>query len=290
MTEYDITFKSCNGVHWPKHITAFVIEPARITGETGLLHVAHGWGGNRYNYRELMTEYAERYNLVCVSTEFRQSGYDFDAVGGRGAFLPYDAGHYQVVDCLNAMRTVLGLRPGLCRRRLLAFGGSQGGHISLLMAVFAPATFALVIAACGISYLEEKILPWAGRDFSPDELAIRDVRSMAHLIRCPVALMHGTADETVSDHHTRQMEQALRKAGKQVIARYYEGGGHSLEPVTTRQKAAMELADDLLRNARTTDPDDFAAESRVEIPAVTKTYVLDWSKPPDDPILISNKC
>ena len=135
MRDFESVFKSTNSIHYAKPITVYVAVPDRMDAETGLMHFAHGWGGNRYGYRAMQQEFADRYNVVGVATEFRQSGYDFDPVTGTGAYRPYDASNIQVLDCLNAVRHVLGLYPGLNRARLIAFGGSQGAHISMLMKI-----------------------------------------------------------------------------------------------------------------------------------------------------------
>ena len=286
MKELEFTFESCNLAACAKRITAYVAAPDSFDGDTGLMLFAHGWSGNRYQYREMQREFADRYGLVCVAPEFRQSGYDFDPTTGSGSTRPYDASHLQVVDCLNAVRVALDLYPGVNRSRLLVFGGSQGAHIAMLACVFAPDTFALAVALCGLSRIADPALGWAGRDFSEDELAIRDVVRMAERVRCPVVLAHGTADETVPDSHTRELERALRSAGKQVVARYYEGASHSLAPVTTRRDVAVELANDLILSARSDGENDFDRGSRIVIPCVTRACVVDWSKPPQDADLI----
>jgi dienelactone hydrolase len=282
MKEYEIIFASCNLSFYAKRITAYIVEPDVINQHTGLLHFAHGWGGNRYGYREMQRELADRFNLLCVATEYRQSGYDFDADTGLGAYVPYDASHYQVIDCLNAVRRMLEIYPGIDRRRIMAFGASQGGHISLLMAIFCPDTFACVIASSPITYLDPTICGWAGRDFSEDEKAIRDVVRMADRIKCPVALNHGTSDETVPHEHTGLLASALQSMGKTVRVRYYEGADHALSPVTDRAKAALEIAGDWLEKSMNTARDDFKQGSKIVIRCVTKSFVLDWSKPIDD--------
>jgi dienelactone hydrolase len=287
MKELELTFASLNSENYPKRITAYATLPDRPGETTGLMHVAHGWGGNRYQYRDMQREFADRYDLVCVATEYRQSGYDFDATTGSGAYRPYDASHYQVFDCLNTVRVALDLYPGLDRRRIIAFGGSQGAHITMLMTVFAPDTFALAVAACGIGRMDPDRVAWTGRHMSEDELAVRDAVAMADRVKCPVVLMHGTADETVPDVHTRNLEAALRRCGVEVIAKYYEGGGHSLAPATNRRDATVELADGLLREARRDGPTDFDKGSRIVVPCPARTFVVDWSRPPEDPDLIS---
>jgi pimeloyl-ACP methyl ester carboxylesterase len=287
MNEYEITFQSANTQTYSKKIFVYVVEPSKVNRDTGLMHFAHGWGGNRYWYREMQQEFADRYNLVCIGTEFRQSGYYFDPVTGVGADLPYDASHYQVLDCLNAVRKTLALYPAINTRRLIAFGGSQGGHISMLMGIFAPQTFAFIVAACSVTRMDNYVIGMAGRDFSPDELAIRDVVRMAGRVQCPVALMHGTADKTIPDTHTRLLEKALRENGKTVRVKYIEGGGHGLEPVTDRKTITVELADDWLKSQVNQRKNDFDLKSRIEIPCVVKKCVIDWSRLPEDSRLIS---
>ncbi|MFC1454452.1 alpha/beta hydrolase family protein [Verrucomicrobiota bacterium] len=287
MNESEITFQSANTQNYSKKIFVYAVRPSVVNARTGLMHFAHGWGDNRYQYREMQQEFADRYNLVCIATEFRQSGYYFDSVTGAGADLPYDASHYQVLDCLNSVRKILSVYPVINKQRLIAFGGSQGGHIAMLMSIFAPQSFAFVVSACGVSHADENIIAWTGRDFSPDELAVRDVVRMADRVKCPVALMHGTADKTVSDNHTRLLEKALKEHGKTVRVKYIEGGSHCLGPVTDRKTVTVELADDWLKTMVNERVNDFDQRSRVEIPCVTKKCVIDWSKPPEETTLIS---
>ena len=287
MNEFEITFQSTNTQSYSKKIFVYAVRPSVMNARTGLMHFAHGWGGNRYQYREMQQEFADRYNLVCIAAEFRQSGYYFDPVTGTGADLPYDASHYQVLDCLNAVREMLSIYPAVNKQRLIAFGGSQGGHIAMLMSIFAPQTFAFVVSACGVSHADEKIIAWTGRDFSADELAIRDVVRMADRVKCPVALMHGTADKSVADNHTRFLEKVLKEHGKTVRVKYIEGGGHGLEPVTDRKTVTVELADDWLKTMVNERENDFDLQSRVEIPCITKKCVFDWCKPVSDSTLVS---
>ena len=286
MNEYEMSFQSANTVSYSKRTAVYVVEPDEINAQTGIMHFAHGWGGNRYQYLEMQKEFADHYNLVCIATEYRQSGYDFDAITGTGACVPYDASHFQVMDCLNALRKTLALYPDANKQRLISFGGSQGGHIALLMSIFCPNTFAFAVSGSGISHLDDAIAKWAGRDFCADELATRDIVRMAARIKSPVALVHGTADDVVPDAHTHLLEKALREHNKNLRVKYVEGAGHSLAPVTDRKKMTVELADDWLKTLVNGHTNDFDLQSKVEIPCVTRKLVIDWSKEMHDSTLI----
>jgi fermentation-respiration switch protein FrsA (DUF1100 family) len=136
----------------------------------------------------------------------------------------------------------------------------------------------LAISGSALTHMDSLRIAWSGRQMSPDEIAIRDAVALAPRADCPVVLMHGTADETVDVAHTRLLEAALDTGTRLLRTRYIEGGGHSLAPVTTRQQCTIEMADDLLREARNPNPDDFLNHTRVEIPCVTQTCVIDWGK------------
>ena len=225
-----------------------------------------------------MRAFVPRYNLVGIAPEYRQSGYDADPVAGRGTVIPYDFSRFQVLDCLGSLLAVLRATPSIDRRRLHVFGGSQGGHISALCTVFAPNTFALTICACALFTPTDDRFERSGRLPTPDDHAVRDAVRFAHSIRNKVVLLHGTADELVSDEQTRTFETALRQAGVPTVAKYIEGGGHSLAPVTTRQAVVEELAHDDLLSAETDGNTDFDRGTRVVLDCVERRFVLDWGK------------
>ena len=278
MRGYDVTFPSANSKDYAKPVTALVVEPERVGATTGVLVVSHGWGGNRRDYLPTMEYAARDLGLLCVSVEFRGSGYDFDPVTGRGSVVPYDASFYQLLDVLGGLRVLLDLRPGVDRRRIYHYGGSQGGHLALLSAVYAPSTFALVYATSPVVRLDPERAAWAGRSFEPWELAARDALGQADRIRCPVVLEHGKADATVPwDTHTRALEERLRSLGRQVEATYVEGGGHGLEPITTRLDRFKETMPDKVATLRSAGEDDFARGSLIRLPCAGKTLRVNWS-------------
>lgn len=286
MRQYELGFLSANAAGSPKALTALVMEPEVIGPDTGALLCSHGWGNNRFWDAERMRWAVEHHDLVCVAVEFRQSGYDANAVTGRGWDCPYDFSFYQLFDVLNGLREVLRLRPAIKQDRLFHYGGSQGGHLALLSAVVAPRTFAAVYASCPGTCVDEEIEVWAGREFLPYERAFRNAANHAARIACPVFLDHGTADAEVSHlRHTVPLEARLRELGKPVTAVYYEGGDHQLRPVSTRLAAFQALAPRFLQPRAESGPADWDTGSTIEIPCGAKTLVVDWSEPATSPRL-----
>jgi predicted esterase len=279
MREFELTFKSVNRDGCPKPITALVIAPNKIDSQTGIMMFTHGMGGCRFGPRPLMEFTADEFNLICVSTEFRQSGYDFDPVGGAGICFPYDGSFYQVFDVLNALRETMKLYPEIDKERLFYYGGSQGAHIGLISSFFAPDTFAFVYGSCPPVRIDDNMIEWMGRQFTDWERSARNVLEHAEFIKCHLLLQHGTEDEVVPLCHTQEFAARLDELGKQYTVKYYEGGSHSLEPVSTALDAFKLMAPEPMRTMRNTRTDDFTAGNTVKVPCGTRTLVIDWSKP-----------
>ncbi len=288
MRQYEVTYASLNSEYYTKRITALVMEPDVLDAETGVMLFSHGWSGNRFQHQDKMQYAVEAFNLVCLCVEFRQSGYDFDPVLGLGSMAPYDLSFFQLFDVLNGLRHILDIKPSINRQRVFHYGGSQGGHLALLSAIYAPHTFAFVYAASPMTHVPVDMMPETGRSFAPYELAARDVSLHAECIQCPVFLEHGTADAVVNcEAHSRALESRLQALGKPVHAHYYEGGGHALEPVITRLETFKKVAPNPLRMLRLHEPDDFARGSVIELNCVDRILRIDWSEPLTSMHLIS---
>lgn len=288
MQTSEFVFNSVNSEPYPKPITALVISPDKIGPRTGAMLFSHGWGGSRFQQQDKMEFTCDEFDLVCISVEYRQSGFDFDQVKGQGAYLPYDASFYQVFDVLNGLRRVLDNQPALNRKRLFHYGGSQGGHIALLSAIFAPSTFAFVYAASPMTHIDASKYASAGREFLPHELSARNAIEHADKIVCPVFLEHGTADDNVPcDLHTVALAAKLTAIGSPPTVRYHEDGGHDLQPATSRFDAFRAMAPQPMETLEQTQEDDFAAASTVTIQCADRILKIDWSKPTDSIELFS---
>lgn len=257
-------------------IIAAIAEPPEVTASTGFLLIMHGYGNSRFQYAETMKRWALRYDCICVSPEYRHAGYDADPNTGKGATDDYDFSHLQLIDCLNAYRAARLKYPQADGGRRYVWGGSQGGHLALLISAFAPRTFALGVDACGVTHLWRE--QFKAR-FDEAGQAIRDARRWVSRIRSPMVLFHGTADETVPAEQTREIAGLLAAEGKDFALRFIPGGDHFNRPVTTRQAVTEEMADGPLRTLRLDAPDDFDAKSVETFDCPGAVYTLDFSGP-----------
>ena len=279
MKKYEIVYENINNETYLKPISIFVIEPEKMNSETGIMLFTHGWGGNRFQHQDRMEYAVKNFNVVALSVEYRQSGYDFNPVAGLGSYRPYDASFLQVFDVLNGLRFFLQIREKINRKRIFHYGASQGGHICLLSSIFAPDTFAFIYASSPIVRLTPIYTEWAGRYFADYEISIRDVIAHCNMIKSPVFLEHGTADQIVPhNQHTEILVKKLKEFGKKVFVKYYENGGHGLEPITTRLEAFKSMITNPAKELKNDKEDDFKKGTTVKIPCGSKTLIIDWSK------------
>lgn len=99
------------------------------------------------------------------------------------------------------------------------------------------------------------------------------------MIKSPVFLEHGTADQIVPhNQHTEVLVKKLKEMGKKVVVKYYENGGHRLEPITTRLEAFKSMITNPAKELKNDKEDDFKKGTTVKIPCGSKTLIIDWSK------------
>lgn len=287
MKEYEFTFPSQGPLpQFTKEITCLVVEPDEVSAKTGVMLCAHGWGNPRTQTLEQMRYAAEKFGILSVSPEYRMSGYDYDPVKGSGWYQPYDLSYRQTFDCIQALRALLERYPAVDRQRMYAYGTSQGGMIVLLGAIWAPSLFAAIYTASAMTRLpkaNEALAYGAGREFSADERRLKDVPANAERLTTPVFLEHGTADETVPcPQHALRLKAAMEAAGHPLVeCNLYEGGSHSLSPVTNRLETFKATAPRMFKLKRK-GKDSFAKGETVEIPTGRKTLRIDWSRPVGD--------
>ena len=126
-----------------------------INANTGLMLVSHNWGGTWKYTAPWCDILSDRFNLICLSVNYLQSGET------RHDKVPYDHGLLQAMDCLRALYEVIGeLERNKIKfnsRRIYAAGASGGGNISLMVNKLAPNTFGCIIDLCGMPGLTNNI-------------------------------------------------------------------------------------------------------------------------------------
>lgn len=277
-----------------KKITVLAIAPDKIDENTGAMLFCHGWGPNRFQMLDAMQATADKYNLFCISPEYRMSGYDYDPFGGSGWYRPYDYSFYQEFDELLAFRFLLDNHKELNRKRLFAHGVSQGGHLVLLASIFAPNTFAAIYSSSALTCVVDYDGPcgkeFYGRTFSEAEKNVRNVQYLVDYINTPLFMEHGTADEVVPhNEHTVIVEKLLKERNKPCEVIYYADGNHQLAPTITRIDAYNHMVAKFIDSYTNSRTDDFTAGSKIVIPCGEKTLSINWSKDVLDPEFMSFK-
>ena len=150
-------------------------------------------------------------------------------------------------------------------KRIVAYGGSYGGYISLAIATRYPDLLVATVGFAGVyewitQYKENKKYGYAEtfawrKDYYLDLTAnaerykaVSPVYAAAN-VRCPVLLLHGGSDGTVDIKQTNLMSDALRSAGKSVEVIKDAEGIHGLPNAEARHTFYTNLAVFLLNNA-----------------------------------------
>jgi len=120
--------------------------------------------------------------------------------------------------------------------RLAILGASYGGYASLMGAVKTPDLYQCAVSFAGVADLPRQINDFGrrgsrhiGRLWS-DRAMLRENSPVnrANEITVPVLLFHGNEDFTVDVENSRDMRNAIRRAGGDVTYIEFEGGDHYL--------------------------------------------------------------
>jgi len=120
--------------------------------------------------------------------------------------------------------------------RICIVGWSYGGYAALMGAIKTPELFHCAASVAGVTDLRRRLDRASQSRFADINLprfdsdpAIIEANSpvlQADRIRVPVLLVHGRRDFTVSVSDSEAMEDALRRAGKNVRALYFDDDDH----------------------------------------------------------------
>jgi len=122
--------------------------------------------------------------------------------------------------------------------KMAIFGWSYGGYAALQSAVTEPSLYKAVIAVAPVTDLQ--MIKDEARNFSNYDLIQKEIGSGPHIregsplqhasqINVPVLLVHGKMDATVRYAESKEMDEALKRAGKQSELLTFDGLDHSLD-------------------------------------------------------------
>jgi len=176
----------------PREVQVYVRAPKKgINSNTGLMLVSHNWGGTWKYTAPWCDILSDRFNLICMSVNYLQSGQ------AKHDKVPYDHGLLQAMDCLRALYMVQkkldDAKITFNRKRIYAAGASGGGNVSLMVNKLAPATFACIVDLCGMPGLTNDIAFGVGRlnaGYSRDQNSPKYLTKAMQEIRDPGYLPH----------------------------------------------------------------------------------------------------
>ncbi|MGH3326179.1 MAG: prolyl oligopeptidase family serine peptidase, partial [Streptomyces sp.] len=187
---------------------------------------------------------------ACVSQWFADQGYAVLVTDGRGTpgrgpawekaiwgdqFTPV------LEDQIDALRTAAATRPYLDLSRVGIRGWSFSGSLAVAAVLRHPDIFHAAVA--GAPAVDPRLYDthWKERylghpDKHPEHYDRCSLTLDAHLLRRPLLLVHGTADDNVAFAHTLRLSAALLAAGREHTVLPLSGESHMVRDELTAQR------------------------------------------------------
>lgn len=185
---------------------------------------------------------ANGYIIICV---------DGRGTGGRGrAFMDVvykNLGHYETIDQLAAARYAASL-PFTDASRIGLHGWSFGGYETLMAATAEGAPYAAAVAVAPVTdwrfydtiYTERYMLtPQENEDGYRNSAPV----NRAAAVKCPLLIMHGTADDNVHYSNTVRFLSELEKAGTWCELLVFPNMDHSINGCGTQKVVFARMLD-----------------------------------------------
>ncbi|MBR2642067.1 MAG: prolyl oligopeptidase family serine peptidase [Lentisphaeria bacterium] len=284
--------------------------PEQGTNEnTGIMLVLHNWGGTWEFSAPWCKVLSEKFNLICISVNYLQSGW-------RLGDMTYDFGVLQAGDCLRALywmreylkKNNIPFHP----RRTFSGGASRGGNVSQMVNKFAPRTFGCIVDLCGMSGLTDDMafgngILNAGYSRDPEDPAyrspamqeIRDLGNPEHLQlqyqanpENKVVIIHGMDDDYCPCAAKIRVFRNMVQAGfypdgtfvtpAMVDGIILTGTGHAVgdRPYVIAKYGQPYLSEQGQYAKILQKPDDLELKHIVEYPVTGGTYRIDFSEGP----------
>ena len=250
-----ITYTATDGLEIPAILTWPVGSQLRT--KLPLLVLPHGGPASYDKVRfDWWAQYFARLGYLVLQPNFRGStgyGYAHQHAGAR------EWGKRMQDDVSDGVHHLVELGYA-APDRVCIMGGSYGGYAALAGGGFTPELYRCVVSVAGVSDLPRMLTDTKVRagsdhwvvsywekqigDSKEGREALKDISPInaADQFVAPVLLLHGTDDTVVLPRQSRRMEQALRKAGKDVSYVEIQGEDHWLSTSETRERMLREIA------------------------------------------------
>lgn len=216
-------------------LTLDLIQPKKkLNGAATLFMMSGGWVSTWTDPKKLLSSGVAK---QAGFTALLEKGYTLIIVrhGSSPKFLVPEA----VDDVRRAVRYVKKCAPDFSfdPDRLGVFGGSAGGHLSLMLGTTASkdTQVAAVVAYYPPTFLEPYVKDEKFRKAFPallfDQNLISDVSPLAHVTSddAPTLLLHGKQDKLVPPIHSDKIHAAFKKADVESELIHFDKAGHSFQ-------------------------------------------------------------
>ena len=147
-------------------------------------------------------------------------------------------GKVEVADLFAAVRQLPGLVPGVDASRIGFFGWSYGGYLAARSMLDEATPFAAAVGVAPVTdwtlydtaYTERYLgMPdVSGQGGKAPSYASANLAGRAALLKRPLMLVHGTADDNVLFEHSLRLIEALQNAGRPFDTIIYPGKAHGI--------------------------------------------------------------
>ena len=241
-----VTVTAPDGTAIPAYLT---LPPGKDPKNIPAVVVPHGGPSARdYWGFDPLTQFLAARGYAVIQPEYRGSAGYGDAWLNENGFKNWRTS----IGDITASAKWLASQGIADPKRVAILGWSYGGYAALQSAVTEPSLYKAVVAIAPVTDLQ--MAKDEARNFNNYDLVQREIGTGPHIVEgsplqhaaqisAPVLLVHGTLDDTVRYAESKEMDGALKKAGKQSELLTFEGLDHQLNDSDARAQMLTKIGE-----------------------------------------------